>query len=103
MTNDLLAAAPTRSRAAAAAPWIGLGVAVLLIVAAMLFPLLSGLNVHVRWFPPLHAQWMPRVGPGTLAAVVVAILAIRYAVDLAAGCAGPRCCSRHSAPVSHGC
>ncbi|MGC5223880.1 hypothetical protein ACPW96_15010 [Micromonospora sp. DT81.3] len=84
MTNDLLAAPQTRSRAVAAAPWIGLGVAVLLIAAAMLFPLLSGLNVHVRWFPPLHAQWMPRVGPGTLAAIVVAILAMRYAVDLAA-------------------
>lgn len=80
----MLAAPPTRSRAVTAAPWIGLGVAVLLMVAAMLFPLLSGLNVHVRWFPPLHAQWMPRVGPGTLAAIVLAILAGRYAVDLAA-------------------
>ncbi len=69
---------------AAATPWIGLGIALLLIVAAMLFPLLSGLNVHVRWFPPLHAQWMPRIGPGTPAAIVLALLAARYAVDLAA-------------------
>ena len=84
MTTDTLAAAPTRSRAATAAPWIGLGIAVLLIVAAMLFPLLSGLNVHVRWFPPLHAQWMPRIGPGTVAAIVLAMLAGRYAVDFAA-------------------
>ena len=80
----MLAAPPKRSRAVTAAPWIGLGIAVLLIVAAMLFPLLSGLNVHVRWFPPLHAQWMPRVGPGTAAAIVLALLAGRYAVDLAA-------------------
>lgn len=83
MTTDSLAA-PPRSRAAAVAPWIGLGAAILLIVAAMLFPLLSGQNVHVRWFPPLHATWMPRIGPGTLAAIIVAILAVRYAVDLAA-------------------
>ena len=66
------------------APWVGLGIALLLIVAAMLFPVLSGLNVHVRWFPPLHAEWMPRLGPGTAAAVVLALLAARYAVDLAA-------------------
>ena len=39
-------------------------------------PAASGMNVHVRWFPPLHAQWMPRIGPGTLAAIVLAMLAV---------------------------
>ena len=72
----------TRSRRAAA--WIGLGVALALIALAMLFPLVSGLNVHVRSFPPLHAEWMPRVGPGTPAALIVGVLALRYAVDIAA-------------------
>lgn len=63
---------------------VGLGVALGLIALAMLFPVVSGLNVHVRWFPPLHAEWMPRVGPGTAAALILAVLAARYAVDLAA-------------------
>lgn len=83
MTNELLAAPPRRSRATIAAPWIGLAVAILLIVAAIAFPALSGLNVHVRSFPPLHAQWMPRIGPGTLPAIIVGLLSARYAVDLA--------------------
>ena len=44
----------------------------------------SDWDVHVRWFPPLHADWDPRVGWGTVPAVVLAVLAWRYAVDLAA-------------------
>lgn len=66
------------------APWIGVGVAVLLMALAMLIPWLFDWNVRVRWFPPLHAEWMPRVGPGTIAAVVLAALAIRFAVTAAA-------------------
>lgn len=84
MTNDPLTAARTRSRLRAATPWIGLGAAVVLMIAAMLYPVLSGVNVHVRWFPPLHAEWMPRVGPGTIAALVLGALAVRYAVALSA-------------------
>ena len=76
--------APPRTRARSAAPWVGLGVALGLIALAMLVPFIFGIDVHVRWFPPLHAQWMPRIGPGTLAAVVLAVLGLRYAVDLAA-------------------
>lgn len=65
-------------------PWIGLGVALGLIVLAMLVPLLLGQDVHVRSFPPLHAEWMPRIGPGTLPAVLLAVLAAVWGVRLAA-------------------
>ena len=51
---------------------------------AMAVPTATGWDVHVRWFPPLHAIWGPRVGVGTLPSIVLAILAARYAVDLSA-------------------
>jgi hypothetical protein len=66
------------------APAIGLGVAVALIVLAVALPPLLGWNVHVRSFPPLHAEWLPRVGPGTLPAVALAVSAAVYGVDVAA-------------------
>ncbi len=69
----------TRSRA----PWVGLVVALLLAAAAMALPAISGWDVHVRHFPPLHADWDPRVGLGTLPALVIGFLAVRWAVDLA--------------------
>jgi hypothetical protein len=81
VTSDLLA--PSSTRARSVAPWIGLGTALALIAVAMLVPFVFGIDVHVRWFPPIHAQWMPRTGPGTIAAVVLAVLGIRFAVDLA--------------------
>lgn len=56
-----------------------MGAAGALVVAAALLPPLLGLQVLVG-FPPLHGQWMPRVGPGTLPAVVLAVLAARHAV-----------------------
>jgi hypothetical protein len=49
----------------------------------MAVPAATGWDVHVRHFPPLHADWDPRAGPGTLPAVLLAILAGRHAVDLA--------------------
>ncbi|MGZ0711906.1 hypothetical protein ACWPKO_26575 (plasmid) [Coraliomargarita sp. W4R53] len=82
MTRDE-SAAPVKPRARNVAPWIGLGVALGLIALAMLVPFVTGLNVHIRYFPPIHAQWMPRVGPGTIAAIIFAAFAIRFAVDLA--------------------
>ena len=36
------------------------------------------------YFPPLHAEWDPRVGWGTVPAVVLGALSVRYAGDLAA-------------------
>ncbi|MEO8261797.1 MAG: hypothetical protein ABI566_04440 [Pseudolysinimonas sp.] len=64
------------------APWWGIAVALALIAAASLLPLLTGWEVRVD-FPPLHANWDPRVGFGTIPAVVLAVLAIRFAIDLA--------------------
>ena len=66
------------------APWVGVAVAVALMALAMLLPWVLDQNVYVRSFPPLHAEWMPRVGPGTIAAVILAVVAIRYATDAAA-------------------
>ncbi|TXK17657.1 hypothetical protein [Homoserinibacter sp. GY 40078] len=68
-------------RTATAARW-GLAVALALIAAAMLVPFLAGWSVRVD-FPPLHAYWSPRLGPGTIPAVILAVLAVRFAIDLA--------------------
>lgn len=65
-------------------PWVGLAVAVALIALAIVVPPLLGQSVHVRSFPPLHAEWLPRLGPGTIPAVVLAVLASVYGVGLAA-------------------
>ncbi|ROR80111.1 hypothetical protein SAMN06295974_2007 [Plantibacter flavus] len=55
---------------------IGTAIAVLLIVAAIALPGLIPLNVHVRSFPPLHAEWAPHVGWGSLPAVTLAVFAL---------------------------
>ena len=64
-------------------PLIGLLAAVGLAAFALILPAITGWDVHMRWFPPLHAIWDPRVGPGTLPAILVGALACRYAVPLA--------------------
>ena len=61
----------------------GVVVALLLVAAAMLVPWLTGWQVFVD-FPPLHAQWRPRIGPGTVPAVLVGVLAVWFASRLAA-------------------
>lgn len=62
---------------------IGTSVAVVLIALAIAIPAITGADVNVQYFPPLHADWRPRLGWGTVPAVVLAIVAARYAVDLA--------------------
>ncbi len=62
---------------------VGLVLALLLATLGMAVPAVLDWDVHVRWFPPLHAEWDPRVGWGTLPAVVLGVLSWRYAVDLA--------------------
>ena len=62
---------------------MGLALAVGLVALAMAVPALTGWDVHVRHFPPLHADWDPRLGPGTLPAVLIAALASWQAIDLA--------------------
>ncbi|WP_210415903.1 hypothetical protein [Humibacter ginsenosidimutans] len=55
---------------------LGLVVALAVMAAGILIPALTGWDVHVKSFPPLHARWMPRVGPGTLPSVALAALAV---------------------------
>ena len=83
MTTERFAATSARTSGRSAAPWIGLGAALALISLAVAVPAVLGIDVHVRWFPPLHAEWMPRIGPGTPAAIALAVLAIVFGVDLA--------------------
>ncbi len=74
------------------APWIGLATATVLVLASMSVPKLVGWQVYARKDPeafgavePLHGFWDPQwLGPGTLPAVVIGLLAWRYAVPLAA-------------------
>ncbi|MGY2874251.1 methylthioxylose transferase [Marmoricola sp. URHA0025 HA25] len=73
---------PAPQERADRAAWAGLVTAVLLVAAAMAVPAVSGWDVHVRHFPPLHADWRPRVGPGSLPAILLAILAGWQAVTL---------------------
>jgi hypothetical protein len=61
---------------------VGLAAALLLVVAAMVVPEAFDWNVHVRSFPPLHAEWMPRLGVGTVPALVIGALACWRAVAL---------------------
>jgi hypothetical protein len=65
------------------APLIGVFGAVGLAGLAMALPALADWDVHVRYFPPLHAEWDPRTGPGTAPAVLVGVLAVWFSVDLA--------------------
>ena len=89
MSAPAPASAPPRTgRAYAEAA--GLVVALALMAAAMLVPELAGWHVHVRSFPPLHAEWMPRVGPGTLPALALGVLAAWRAVPLATSLSWPR-------------
>ncbi len=64
------------------AAW-GLGLAVALMVLAMVVPAVTGWNVHVKNFPPLRADWDPRVGVGTVPAVLLAVLGTLYAARAA--------------------
>jgi methylthioxylose transferase len=65
------------------APWVGLVLALALMAAGVLVPRLTGWDVHVRWYPPLHAVWDPRVGPGTIPALLLGLLAAAYATRVA--------------------
>ena len=64
-------------------PFTGFFVAVALAGWAMALPALTGWDVHVRYFPPLHADWDPRLGVGTVPAVLIGVLAVWQAIPLA--------------------
>ncbi len=78
-----MATTRARPRQRVSAPAVGLAAAIALMAVAMIVPTTAGWDVHVMSFPPLHAAWDPRVGPGTLPAVVLAVLAAQGAVDVA--------------------
>lgn len=63
-------------RLGSAAPGCGLVVALTLMVLAMAVPAAWDWNVHVFSFPPLHVAWDPRVGPGSVAAIVVGCVGV---------------------------
>jgi hypothetical protein len=72
-----------RSRPEHPLPRVGLGVGLGLVALAMLVPAVTGWDVHVISFPPLHADWDPRLGPGTVPALIIAALATWRAVEMA--------------------
>jgi hypothetical protein len=49
----------------------------------MAVPAATGWDVHIKDFPPIHAFWNPRLGPGTVPALLVAGLAAWLAVTVA--------------------
>lgn len=65
------------------ATW-GVVCTLVLIAAAVAIPALTGWNVRVKSFPPLHAEWMPRLGPGTPLAVLLGIAALVWGPRIAA-------------------
>ena len=65
-----------------AAAW-GLGGALLLMAAAMATPAAFDWYVHVYSFPPLHAEWEPRAGWGTVPALLLAAAALTSAARVA--------------------
>ena len=62
---------------------IGLAAALTLIVAAMVIPAATGWQVYANTLAPLHAEWIPRLGWGTVPAIVLAVAAARFAVNAA--------------------
>lgn len=84
---------PTRGARARAA-WAGTAVAAVLVVLAFAVPLLTGWDVATRaprsevdevLSPPLHGWWDPKLlGPGTVPALLVALLGWRWATTRAA-------------------
>jgi methylthioxylose transferase len=71
------------TRAQRIAPFAGLAFGIGLVALAMALPALADWDVHVRHFPPLHADWDPRLGSGTIPALIIGGLAIGWAVPLA--------------------
>ncbi|GAA1469993.1 hypothetical protein [Microbacterium thalassium] len=73
------ATAEDGDRARSRAGLIGVIVTVLLIAASVIIPAATGWNVRAGHFPPLHAIWDPGIGPGTPAAILLAVLTVIYA------------------------
>lgn len=82
-------AADRSTRLLRAAPWIGLaGVAVLLVLAIGLprwldWEVYSHSTPDPSNVPPLHSTWDPKVGLGTVPALLIALLGLRHGFALA--------------------
>ena len=83
-----MSSSPARSRA----PWAGVAVTALVLLAAFGLPHWLDWDVAARAprsaapgeVPPLHGLWRPKLfGPGTVPAVLLALLGWRYAAGLA--------------------
>lgn len=67
------------------AAWAGLVIAVTLVVVAVTLPRLLDWQVYSHAnpspddVPPLHSLWEPKLGPGTVPALLIAVLGWRYA------------------------
>ncbi|QIK66113.1 hypothetical protein G7072_06950 [Nocardioides sp. HDW12B] len=79
LSHDRRPQAPWRTRL----PLTGLLVALALMGLCMAVPAVFDWNVRVNSFPPIHAEWMPRVGVASAVALVLAGLFGWKAVDLA--------------------
>jgi hypothetical protein len=85
-TTELARARGQVDRAASA----GVTLTVALMVVAMAVPAVFGWAVNARWFPPLDSIWDPRLGPGTLPAVALAVLAVGTAYRVAERASWPQ-------------
>lgn len=72
----------TRAPQSGIAAAVGLSVAVALIVAAIAIPALTEWEVFANSLAPLHAEWSPHLGWGSIPAVMLAIVTIRFAADV---------------------
>jgi methylthioxylose transferase len=55
-------------------PAYGLAAALGLMALAMLVPAVFPYNVRINSFPPIHGEWDPRVGWGTVPALLIALI-----------------------------
>ncbi|WP_349428087.1 hypothetical protein [Microbacterium sp. LWS13-1.2] len=77
--SETIAPAPAKTRTRERAALAGLVTTVVLVVAAIAVPALTGWDVRAGSFPPLHSILVLRIGPGTPAAMLLAVLAVVYA------------------------
>ena len=73
-----------RPTAVPRAALVGLAAALALMALAVAVPSMLDWNVRVNSWPPLHAEWDPRVGGGTIPAVLLALWGGWTAVALSA-------------------
>ncbi|MCX6394895.1 MAG: hypothetical protein NTV23_00215 [Propionibacteriales bacterium] len=73
---------PTTAAPSSRAAWTGLGLTAALIATAMVVPS-DTFAVFVQNVAPLNNTWDPRVGVGTVPAVLIALIGTRYAIDAA--------------------